>query len=138
MRRIQGELGVEADFFFFKQKTAYEILRSDWSSDVCSSDLPGLGHNRLHMADHHGQRRPAMHQIGNAVDMLDDVRVFLVEGGDIDGETALPMDALERAFVGVLADTEMLVLEPDIDRFPMQGERLEGVERHGLADEVAL
>eukprot|EP01043_Picozoa_sp_COSAG02_P099207 COSAG02_NODE_35325_length_470_cov_0.789757_2_plen_37_part_01 len=23
---------------FFKQKTAYEILRSDWSSDVCSSD----------------------------------------------------------------------------------------------------
>src|SRR6056297_3518277 len=26
-------------FFFFKQKTAYEILRSDWSSDVCSSDL---------------------------------------------------------------------------------------------------
>ena len=23
----------------FKQKTAYEILRSDWSSDVCSSDL---------------------------------------------------------------------------------------------------
>src|SRR6056297_3916435 len=28
-------------FFFFKQKTAYEILRSDWSSDVCSSDLGG-------------------------------------------------------------------------------------------------
>ena len=25
--------------FFFEQKTAYEILRSDWSSDVCSSDL---------------------------------------------------------------------------------------------------
>src|SRR6187399_3559639 len=27
------------DFFFFKQKTAYEITASDWSSDVCSSDL---------------------------------------------------------------------------------------------------
>src|SRR3546814_9781778 len=26
-------------FFFFKQKTAYEVLISDWSSDVCSSDL---------------------------------------------------------------------------------------------------
>src|SRR3546814_7210221 len=25
--------------FFFKQKTAYEMLISDWSSDVCSSDL---------------------------------------------------------------------------------------------------
>ena len=29
-------------FFFFKQKTAYEIYQCDWSSDVCSSDLiPG-------------------------------------------------------------------------------------------------
>src|SRR5213083_3197507 len=28
-----------ATFFFFKQKTAYEITASDWSSDVCSSDL---------------------------------------------------------------------------------------------------
>jgi len=27
-------------FFFFKQKTAYEIGTGDWSSDVCSSDLP--------------------------------------------------------------------------------------------------
>src|SRR3546814_4172626 len=26
--------------FFFKQKTAYEVRISDWSSDVCSSDLP--------------------------------------------------------------------------------------------------
>src|SRR3546814_16771426 len=26
-------------FFFFKQKTAYEVRISDWSSDVCSSDL---------------------------------------------------------------------------------------------------
>src|SRR3546814_3754581 len=28
-------------FFFFKQKTAYEMRISDWSSDVCSSDLEG-------------------------------------------------------------------------------------------------
>src|SRR3546814_9400354 len=28
-------------FFFFKQKTAYEMRISDWSSDVCSSDLHG-------------------------------------------------------------------------------------------------
>src|SRR3546814_10489473 len=31
-------------FFFFKQKTAYEMRISDWSSDVCSSDLI-LGHS---------------------------------------------------------------------------------------------
>src|SRR3546814_6222189 len=29
-------------FFFFKQKTAYEMRISDWSSDVCSSDLVSL------------------------------------------------------------------------------------------------
>src|SRR3546814_9014646 len=28
-------------FFFFNQKTAYEMRISDWSSDVCSSDLDG-------------------------------------------------------------------------------------------------
>src|SRR3546814_7497580 len=30
---------VVCSFFFFKQKTAYEMRISDWSSDVCSSDL---------------------------------------------------------------------------------------------------
>src|SRR3546814_5459223 len=30
-------------FFFFKQKTAYDMRISDWSSDVCSSDLLGQG-----------------------------------------------------------------------------------------------
>src|SRR3546814_3425244 len=30
-------------FFFFKQKTAYEMRISDWSSDVCSSDLQCTG-----------------------------------------------------------------------------------------------
>src|SRR3546814_10854213 len=34
-----GKLGSCMFFFFFKQKTAYEMRISDWSSDVCSSDL---------------------------------------------------------------------------------------------------
>src|SRR3546814_2075561 len=34
-------------FFFFKQKTAYEVRISDWSSDVCSSDLLGAVPRRL-------------------------------------------------------------------------------------------
>src|SRR3546814_5619743 len=33
-------------FFFFKQKTAYEMRISDWSSDVCSSDLLELDRGR--------------------------------------------------------------------------------------------
>src|SRR3546814_8290579 len=34
-------------FFFFKQKTAYEMRISDWSSDVCSSDLAAAIHALL-------------------------------------------------------------------------------------------
>src|SRR3546814_2657016 len=36
---IEISVDVFQFFFFFKQKTAYEMRISDWSSDVCSSDL---------------------------------------------------------------------------------------------------
>src|SRR3546814_404270 len=39
---------VDFFFFFFKQKTAYEMRISDWSSDVCSSDLD---HHRDDLGD---------------------------------------------------------------------------------------
>src|SRR3546814_6640656 len=42
--------------FFFKQKTAYEMRISDWSSDVCSSDLTG-DERRLQSGAGLGQRR---------------------------------------------------------------------------------
>src|SRR3546814_9427407 len=35
-------------FFFFKQKTAYEMRISDWSSDVCSSDLQAEARQQVH------------------------------------------------------------------------------------------
>src|SRR3546814_7237318 len=38
-------------FFFFKQKTAYEMRISDWSSDVCSSDLEHRG-DQVRVAQH--------------------------------------------------------------------------------------
>ena len=42
---VFSTLRVYGFFFFFKQKTAYEIGTGDWSSDVCSSDLshPWMG-----------------------------------------------------------------------------------------------
>src|SRR3546814_12754243 len=55
-------------FFFFKQKTAYEMRISDWSSDVCSSDLrkrqaEGLGDlEREGGADHRGTRPQSRHR----------------------------------------------------------------------------
>src|SRR3546814_4622699 len=46
--------------FFFKQKTAYEMRISDWSSDVCSSDLvavpAGLGQQALARVDQHDRQ----------------------------------------------------------------------------------
>src|SRR3546814_2871572 len=45
-------------FFFFMQKTAYEMRISDWSSDVCSSDLSELG-TKDFVADF--RRRPPVH-----------------------------------------------------------------------------
>src|SRR3546814_10183087 len=59
-------LVLELCVFFFKQKTAYEMRISDWSSDVCSSDLgrhrasaaalvpcAGAQRRRHHRAPHH-------------------------------------------------------------------------------------
>src|SRR3546814_1422694 len=46
-------------FFFFKQKTAYEMRISDWSSDVCSSDLHDLL-SRLERRVAFEQRQPAL------------------------------------------------------------------------------
>src|SRR3546814_15762835 len=46
-------------FFFFKQKTAYEMRISDWSSDVCSSDLAQLGAQAVHLPVADNQLPPA-------------------------------------------------------------------------------
>src|SRR3546814_8589536 len=63
-------------FFFFKQKTAYEMRISDWSSDVCSSDLksgttilssayrPLCGRNNL--ADAEVKEKSVKLQVANA------------------------------------------------------------------------
>src|SRR3546814_17374229 len=52
-------------FFFFKQKAAYEMRISDWSSDVCSSDL-----------EHRPAERPA-----DAGDAADHPSLFADDGG---------------------------------------------------------
>src|SRR3546814_2549153 len=61
-------------FFFFKQKTAYEMRISDWSSDVCSSDL--------HMA--------------YWVETFDDVLAQLQKQGYVVGQTGSPLGEHSR------------------------------------------
>src|SRR3546814_3448408 len=66
-------------FFFFKQKTAYEMRISDWSSDVCSSDLL----ERRVLVAQSAQQRPFRHgqQLGRlelarlAIRQLPDQRI---------------------------------------------------------------
>src|SRR3546814_12247333 len=53
-------------FFFFKQKTAYEMRISDWSSDVCSSDLD-IGVTEYFRALGGGQPGPYFHQYGTDI-----------------------------------------------------------------------
>src|SRR3546814_11916026 len=59
-------------FFFFKQKTAYEMRISDWSSDVCSSDLAlsragrGIRLARLILQRQRGSEHIAEHRVGQS------------------------------------------------------------------------
>src|SRR3546814_5530056 len=50
-------------FFFFKQKTAYEMRISDWSSDVCSSDLNGQAAQDQAGADHPGREQHRLDEV---------------------------------------------------------------------------
>src|SRR3546814_8535070 len=70
-------------FFFFKRKTAYEMRISDWSSDVCSSDLHGYG----------TAGRPGRHPC----------RDFPAPGPVLPGLAALVLAALSYALSGHVA-----------------------------------
>src|SRR3546814_9776208 len=50
-------------FFFFKQKTAYEMRISDWSSDVCSSDLAAINDLKAEFADTEAMEHRARHVV---------------------------------------------------------------------------
>ena len=62
---VKRRFFLQCKLFFFKQKTAYEMVSCDWSSDVCSSDLnhPGACDQYL---DGHRNHRHAEFQIGRA------------------------------------------------------------------------
>src|SRR3546814_17417206 len=59
-------------FFLFKHKTAYEMRISDWSSDVCSSDLDrALLHLRHELLAQEGEQRKAAQQRHESTDHYD-------------------------------------------------------------------
>src|SRR3546814_2169942 len=119
--------------FFFKQKTAYEMRISDWSSDVCSSDLLGLFELSHMQYEHDRDRGPegepdleAMTRF--AIESLSrnpDGYVLLVEGARIDhanhdgnayralDETTSLSRAVQAAVDMTSADDTLIVVTAD-------------------------
>src|SRR3546814_15639051 len=102
-------------FFFFKQKTAYEMRISDWSSDVCSSDL---GRDVEHLvrkradgaaAGCAGVEAFARHRVAQALLFLDAPALDEIPGG------------IERA---------LIIKQPD----PQRRERADAVPRSPVGE----
>src|SRR3546814_7938391 len=84
-------------FFFFKQKTAYEMRISDWSSDVCSSDLLDALADGLHHFQIDAEQVVAAHPRLAGDPGGDDDDVGAGDVGIIIGAGDLRVKALNRA-----------------------------------------
>src|SRR3546814_1667525 len=98
--------------FFFKQKTAYEMRISDWSSDVCSSDLlGGVGYVATAIV-----RPGVIGQTGS----LQKITI-----GEYDGSHSERVQALVTSFASTGIDAQA---SSDIERTPRSEERRVGKE----------
>src|SRR3546814_18814402 len=100
-------------FFFFKQKTAYEMRISDWSSDVCSSDLDESMLTGEPLPVENGQGDP-------------------VTGGAINEEGAFIMTAEHVGAETMLARIVQMVAEAPRSQAPIQ-KKVEQVAEIGRA-----
>src|SRR3546814_3032840 len=78
-------------FFFFNHKTAYDMRISDWSSDVCSSDLNAItaygdcGGANVMLAGHADKSGAASYNVGLSQRRADAVRAYMTSKGIPDG-----------------------------------------------------
>src|SRR3546814_12619597 len=100
-------------FFFFKQKTAYEMRISDWSSDVCSSDLPP---KFLHFDTNFGTpgaggplvTAGGLVFIGYTLD--DSLRAFDLKSGEVLWKTDLPAAGMAVPVTYAIGGTQYVVI----------------------------
>src|SRR3546814_10956669 len=103
-------------FFFFKQKTAYEMRISDWSSDVCSSDLFTKGILQFNEAfEQAGGRTQAFMKELKELDLL------------MDGEISIQPEGAERPFI--YRGFQMIDEKKLQD---MRGDQLRKANQHGM------
>src|SRR3546814_19030602 len=107
-------------FFFFKQKTAYEMRISDWSSDVCSSDL-----RRIEDADHA--------HLGRRAEKVLFVTAEGIDGAGPDREDLAGFDDLDLAFAGDAIDGLEVVGVPDVGFGARLDHRVVQREAHPVA-----
>src|SRR3546814_4251279 len=97
-------------FFFFKQKTAYEMRISDWSSDVCSSDLCSMPSSSDERGENHNTTRTGVELAespGRGANGLDFTGRTSVNPEDLT-EGGQPMSA-ESTFSTVFTDRKSVV-----------------------------
>src|SRR3546814_11109786 len=114
-------------FFFFKQKTAYEMRISDWSSDVCSSDLLRLllAVQRLVLSD-----QQLAHHLADLAAELG--RRHLVDDREVDHVEKLLMQRyLQLGVAGEFALLDVVQLERRRHRGRCQSGRAAGRGRGG-------
>src|SRR3546814_14793975 len=114
--------GVYLFFFFFKQKTAYEMRISDWSSDVCSSDLANLiwpiGEWVLRRACEEAARWPGELRVAVNVSPIqfanEDLPKIVASALATTGlaPDRLELEIPERVFLGDSTETERLFKAP--------------------------
>src|SRR3546814_1841759 len=113
-------------FCFFKQKTAYEMRISDWSSDVCSSDLTPARPKSRATRQNRDQARtgtgftrptaPVMREvaIGEAITVADLAQKLAMKGGDV-VKALFKMGVMATITQSIDHDTAVLVTE-ELDR----------------------
>src|SRR3546814_3546045 len=130
-------------FFFFKQKTAYDMRISDWSSDVCSSDLVlATAVGKLRRALHaSGENRIAtVPRLGYRLDgPVERVALGQRLGSTLTFEAGQPVPGrehflLERPLDRTLGSEVWLARQPRsrqarVFKFSLDGERLSAIKR---------
>src|SRR3546814_7593147 len=101
-------------FFFFKQKTAYEMRISDWSSDVCSSDLREQtvlyetlvreSMERIERADEHARRGLVLALLTGLKQICNHPAHYLKQGGGRLAGRSEKLDLLDELLGTVLAE----------------------------------
>src|SRR3546814_2971519 len=86
-------------FFVFKQKTAYEVRISDWSSDVCSSDLAGQAWQKP-AAAHVGEEANACFRHGESCSLSRDA----IPRGKGYANAATHCDAVDKCHNGLRSE----------------------------------